>query len=171
MSGLWVEVINHRLIIIQATGTTPQERNAHNLTTNMATDSETNGMEVNEGIARLVEGNRPQYGTLVIKMIGHSYTDNLILHEDTLKNLLLDSAFKDEITSEPRFNYREHKIIVNIRDIARIPQLVEIKVQENEELGTFPIECYSPLDSQTNITSAKGGCCTSSLQGYQQQET
>ena len=121
----------------------------------MGTNEETE-MVFNEEVVKLVESSRPQNGTLVIKMIGNSYTDNLIREEDVVKNLLRDSEFNEEIVGEPRFNFREHKIIINIRDITKIPELIKTKVLESEDLGQFPVECYSPLESQPR-TSAKGG--------------
>ena len=122
----------------------------------MASSEETGEMVINEEVTRLVQDFRPQNGTLVIKMIGNSYTENLIREEDAVKNLLRDSKFKDEMVGDPRFYFREHKIIINIRDISKIPELMKINALESEDIGSYPVECYSPLESQPR-TPAKGG--------------
>ena len=102
------------------------------------------------------EEEEPRISTMVIKLIDGSVTGNLIRKEDKMTQLLIKSKFEEEMEGFARFNYREHKIIVRIKDDRKVPELSKITQLGDKELGYWPVECYCPIHTQP-IKKIEGG--------------
>ena len=86
--------------------------------------------------------------TMVIKLKDESITRNLIKKPEKLWRLLIANKFDSEMSSIPRYNYREHKLIINIKDWRKVPELaneIELGIQET---GYWLEEFYCSIHTQ-----------------------
>ncbi|CAL4120772.1 unnamed protein product [Meganyctiphanes norvegica] len=95
-------------------------------------------------------------GVIIISLIGKSKEENIIGDSDFMFNLLADSEFGNEMSSNPRYDKTKHEVVLNIKDSSRIPNLLRItELKDNNNLGIWPIECTSPVCSGCNLSEYK----------------